>query len=71
VLQPAARHADRLGVVSRLAVLLGELREQPRAGIAVEPAAQFVDAGVHHGRKASGPARVRPAPLSGLYEDAP
>ena len=63
--EPRPGDADRLRVVPRLAVLLGELGEQPRARLALEPAAEFVDAGVSHGGKSPGPARARPAPLSG------
>ena len=56
--QPGARHPDGVRVIPRLPVLLGQLREEPRTRVALEPATEFVDAGVSHGHKARG----RPAP---------
>ena len=44
--QAVARHPDRLPELAVLAQLLGELREQTRVRLLVEPLAQVVDAGV-------------------------
>ncbi len=63
--EPGPRHPDGLGVVPRLAVLLRELGEQARPGIALEPASEFVDASLSHGQKGAGPTVSRPAPLLG------
>ena len=63
--EPGPRHADGFRVLPRLAVLLRQLREQPRPWVALEPASELVDAGVSHGQKAPGPACARAGPVSG------
>ena len=61
------RDADGLGEVAGLAVLLRQLREQARPGVALDPPAEFVDPRVGHGvskRAGAGPppaGPVRPA----------
>ena len=59
--QAGARHANRLGELAVLAQLLGQLGEEPGPRIALQAAAEFVDAGVSHDQNGSGPA-PRPAP---------
>ena len=49
-------HTDRLHELAVLAELLRELREESGAGIPLEPASEFVDAGVSHDQNVSGPA---------------
>ncbi len=46
--EACASHTDRLHELAVLAELLRELREEPGAGIALEPPPELVDAGVSH-----------------------
>jgi hypothetical protein len=61
--EAGSRHTDRLHELAVLAELLRKLREEPGAWIPLEPASEFVDAGVSHDQNVSGPA-PGPGPAS-------